>query len=365
MVNNLIYNAFFSLLRSGLWNISADKEYFPLSNNQWVDIFQLAKKQTVEAIIYDGIMTLPVELFPAKDLIYRWTAAIDAIERQNRLMHQRIGELMSFFSENKLKPCLLKGQGVACCYNKPDHRVCGDIDLYFSDHKEYKNANHLIEKKGIDIEKTPGFSTEYVWKGIQVEHHKRFLDVHNPFSMSRLQKLLKNELDNSIKIEVHGQEVSTPSPLMTNLVVNTHILKHSLSFGIGLRQLCDSARVCHKYNQRIDGQRIEKLYRDIGMLRWMHILNQILVDYLGLDPQYLPFELVRTNNPDWMLNEILEAGNFGFEDNRFGNTTNLHGERINVAKQLFHRFRLNFRYAPSEAMSFPFVQISSRIANYF
>ncbi len=363
--NNLIHNAFFSLLRSGLWNIPADKQYFPLLDSQWQEIFQLARKQTVEGVVHDGIMTLPVELFPAKDMLYKWTVALDAIERQNRLMDQRIRELVSLLLKEGLKVYLLKGQGVAHCYNEPNHRVCGDIDLYFPTAEEYRLASKLIEQKGIRIETSPGFSSEYIWKGIQVEHHKRFIDIHNPFMVNRLQDIFKSELENSIIIEMGGQEVLTPSPLMANLVVNTHILKHSLSFGIGLRQLCDSAKICYKYNQSIDGQYLEKLYRNIGMLRWMHVLNQILVGYLGLAPHYLPFELAKTDNPYWMLNEIMEAGNFGFGDKRFGGNLYPQKKRNNAIKQLVHRFRLNFRYAPYEAISFPLVQISSRITNCF
>jgi Uncharacterised nucleotidyltransferase len=365
MIDNLTHNAFFSLLRSGLWNVSANREYFPLSDSQWLEIFQLARKQTVEAIVHDGIMALPVESFPAKDLIYKWTVAVDAIERQNSFMDQRICELVSFFSQKGLKVYLLKGQGVAYCYNQPNHRICGDIDFYFSNPQEYSLANALIEQQGIRIKKSPGFSSEYVWKGIQVEHHKKFIDIHNPFILNRLQGLLKSELDNSIKIKVAGQEVFTPSPLMTNLVVNTHILKHSLSFGIGLRQLCDSAKACYTYSQNIDGQRIEKLYKEIGMIRWMHVLNKVLVDSLGLDPKYLPFELANTDSADWMLNEILEAGNFGFADKRFGDNAFSQKKRTNAVKHLAHRFRLNLRYAPGEAISFPLMQVSSRIANCF
>lgn len=365
MIDNLIHNAFFSLLRSGLWNISVDKRYFPLSDSHWLEIFQIARKQTVEAIVYDGIMNLPIELFPKKELIYKWTVAIDVIERQNLLMNQRLSELVSFFSEKGLKPSLLKGQSVAQCYDNPNHRVCGDIDLYFQDKRDYKAANSLISEKRISIHKTPGFSTEYRWKEIQVEHHRKLLDIHNPLAINRLKNQLESELNKPAKINIHGQEILTPSPLITTLVVNTHILKHSLSFGIGLRQLCDSARICYKYKDKTDGERIRRLYEDIGMLRWIDILNQILVDYLGLAPHYLPFELRRTDNPNWMLNEIMESGNFGFGDKRFGNNRHPQEKRMKSAKQLFHRFRLNFRYAPGEAILFPIVQVSSRMANCF
>lgn len=365
MIDNLIHNTFFSLLRSGLWSVPADRASFPLSERAWLQIFQLARKQTVEAIIYDGIMTLPTTLFPPKALIYKWAVAVDAIERQNRLMDQRINELAKLFSENGLTTYLLKGQGVARCYPNPHHRVCGDIDLFLSSTDEYRMANALIEKKGISINKAPGFSTEYLWKDIEVEHHRRFIDIHNPFAMNKLRKIFKTEVSNSIKTRIGSQEILTPSPLMTNLIVNTHILKHSLSFGIGLRQLCDSAKVCSMYNMEIDGTKIKEIYNNIGMLRWMQLLNQLLVDYLGLAPDHLPFELQRTDNPNWLLNEIMQAGNFGFGDTRFGENSPSNTKRKHPAKQLLHRFRLNFRYAPGEALSFPVAQISSRIINCF
>jgi hypothetical protein len=37
------------------------------------------------------------------------------------------------------------------------------------------------------------------------------------------------------------------------LQVNAHILKHLLSFGIGIRQLCDAARLYKTYHNQVDG----------------------------------------------------------------------------------------------------------------
>lgn len=360
-----LYRAFFSLLRAGLWNIAAEEVYFPLSDKQWLEIFQIAYKQTVQGIIYDGIITLRVELYPPKSLMLKWIVAIDNIENQNHRMSKRIKELFGFFAENKLDAYLLKGHSVASCYPQPDHRVCGDIDVYFSKSEDRKRAHSLLMERGIQIKKTPGYSTEYTWKETLVEHHEKMLDVHNPFVIKGLQILARREYSRSAEIKMEGENVPSPSPLMTTLLVNTHILKHTLSFGIGLRQLCDSAMICYAYHNQVDGIQLKKIYKQIGILRWIHVLNQVLVKYLGLNSQFLPFELNERDDSSWMVTEVLESGNFGFEDTRFGENIAPQSKRTNALKHLTHRFFLNIRYAPGEAISFPFVQFFSRIATYF
>lgn len=91
-------------------------------------------------------------------------------------------------------------------------------------------------------------------------------------------------------------------------------------------------------------------------------MHQVLVKNIGLDPQFLPFPMDQKDDPTWMYNEILQSGNFGFDDQRFGISDD---NKNNAVKKLTYRFRLNIKYAPKETLFFPFVRVWSRIANYF
>ena len=127
---------FLVLLRSGLWNQPVtDFEGFPLSSSQWQDLFHMALNHTVEGILYQGMITLPDHLLPPRALILSWTVRIDQIEQRNHWMDQQVSDQTDFFFNHKLRPYLLKGQGVARRYDKTSVRHPGDIDWFV----EYKD----------------------------------------------------------------------------------------------------------------------------------------------------------------------------------------------------------------------------------
>lgn len=354
------YRMFFALLRAGLWNESPSEGYFPISESSWEQIYRMACVQTVEGIVYDGVMRLPANELPPSPLLIKWTVRVDLLERRNKEMNRVIEELDELFAANGLQPCLMKGQGVAACYANPLHRVCGDVDWYFT-RADFSKANCLIAGKGVRIRREAGFSVSYVWKGVSIEHHYRMLDLHNPFLKSYLKHLRTEETVQAGSLCMGNRSVQLPSPLLMHVQVNTHILKHMLAFGIGLRQLCDSARVCYAYHN-ISENKLEEVYRKAGVFRWMQVLNGVLVTHLGLLPEYLPLSLSAELKTDWMMEDVLLAGNFGFYDKRWIKE----GSKPWVKRekkwwQVGRRFRLHAPYAPLEAFWFPVMQVYSLI----
>lgn len=346
-----ICNAFFTLLRAGLWNEKPDDSCFPLQELAWKQLYLHARRQTVEGIIYDGMIRLPDEFLPPRALLMKWVALVDSLERRNRRMNAVIEELKAWFGDHGITAVLLKGQEVADCYEEPLHRVCGDIDWYIPYSRDYKRLIRLFSTKGLIWERQPGFSLCCQWKGIVVEFHKQMLDIHNPFVFRYLKKL--------------GQSEKYRSPILSHLVVNSHILKHMMAFGIGIRQLCDSARICYAYHESEDKVRLEEVYRKVGMYRWVQLLNRLLVEELGLPEEYLPFSLSSDEGFYWMSQEVWESGNFGFYDERFGKQAEPWKKRRYVGRHLLHRFLLHVRYVPSEACWFPLMQAYSHVHLFF
>ncbi|MDR1743995.1 MAG: nucleotidyltransferase family protein [Dysgonamonadaceae bacterium] len=357
-----VKSAFFALLKAGLWNNFPVPQGISLTEDEWLRLYSFSREQTVEGIIYDGILRLSAECFPPKSLMLKWTALVTTIEDRNKQMNDLIEKLGGFFSINNLDLYLLKGQGLARCYEQPSHRVCGDIDWYFYTRETFKKANRLIAGKGFKMHKSIDLDVSYAWKGIPVEHHSRLIDIHNPFVSKWLKKIVQDEEKNKLWMSFGSCNIALPSPLLSHLVVNSHILKHSLSFGIGLRQLCDSARICYTYCDKIDGKELEKIYRRLGIYRWIQMLNRLLVESLGMPEACLPFPPDNRDAAEWMLDEIVESGNFGFADQRFGkNECDPWEKRSHSFRHILHRFRLFVRYVPSEACWFPVVQLYSRI----
>lgn len=353
--------AFLALIRAGLYGINPVDDLFPVKEIVWKRIFLLSRKQTVEGVVFDGIQLLPKSSFPPLPLLLKWTAIVDRLERQNLHMNKVVIELGKIFSENGIKAFLLKGQGVAACYGSPLHRVCGDIDWCFLSKKEWEKANSLMKDRGITLQRQAGFSTMYEWKGCLIEHHRRALDIHNPLLQSYLDRLLYRELYCFKPLKMECGMVNILSPLLTHISVISHILKHMLSFGIGLRQFCDVACVYSRYSSLIDGSELEVIYRKIGIYRFVQVLNALLVEQLGMPVKFLPFPLSGSDNSWWMMDDVLRVGNFGFYDERYG----CNGKRENTADQLMRRFRRGFSYAPGESCWYPIMQVYSYIYYYF
>ena len=360
---NKVRTAFFVLLKAGLWGtVSGDDCALRLTGEEWKELYRLAGKQTVTGIVFDGMTVMPEACLPPLPLLMKWTAEVDRVERTNRQMNKVTGELSRLFAEQGIVAVLLKGQGVAACYQVPLHRVCGDVDWCFPAGEDWEKAAELIKHQGVETAWQPGFSMEYQWNGCVIEHHKRVLDVHNPFLHRYVRRLLNREASHGGELVIGGGRVNLLSPLLVHLSVNMHILKHMLAVGIGIRQLCDVACIYRYYNKETDGAELKRIYHKLGVFRWIQVLDAVLVKYLGVPEEVLPFPLAGDEQAEWMMEDILRAGNFGFYDERFSaGTEEGKGRRKKVAWQILRRFGMNVCYAPAEACWFPVVQACSHI----
>ncbi|MCT4137929.1 nucleotidyltransferase family protein [Elizabethkingia anophelis] len=358
MLEDKVAKAFFTLLRAGLWNKSIDAiDCFPMSKAEWEALFRISVQQTVEGIVFDGIQMLSSGLLPPRELHIKWLVRVEKIEQRNRWMNNILAEQVVFFSKENIQPILLKGQGFAICYENPGRRVCGDIDWYFRTTDEFYKADKLLAKYGIVTEATAGYSSFYFWRDCEIDHHQKLFDIHNPFLSGYLQNLQKKEANFSIRTSIEKEEVILPSPLLQMLQVNAHILKHLLSFGIGIRQLCDAARLYKTYYGQVDGNTLKAVYTKLKIIKWINLLHVVLVKYTGLSEEYLPFPTEINKSADWMMEEIWKSGNFGFHDERYQKESS--GKREGTKRRLWSSFIKYVPYAPMEALSFPLVHFYS------
>lgn len=359
-MNKQLKDIFFQLLRIGLWGEGKLTLIKPLSIEDWISIQKYACNHTVEGVIYDSFPFLTEDQLPPASLRLKWAVRVDQIERHNAKMNAVIAEQFSLFTQNGIRPILQKGQGVASYYRIPTHRISGDIDWCFEE-DGYEKARNFLKEKDVKFRDTAGFSLDYDFKGIHIEHHKRTFDFLNPFIKIYLNKLLINFKDCQKLVNTQDFTVKLLAYELQILQVNIHILKHSITYGIGLRQFCDSARLYYTVSSQIDAKELYQIYKTTGILKWIHLLHRLLVDYIGLPKTSLPFEYPNDTDIDWMINEVWYSGNFGYDDERFNNSqksTLFH--RPDSAKRLWQNFKRYFKYAPRETISLPIVYTYSK-----
>lgn len=359
-MSDQLRDIFFQLLKIGLWG-NFHKLYKHLTEDEWDQIYNVAIKHTVEGIIYDSFKFLEEEFLPPQSLRLKWAIRIDHIERHNAKMNAVLVEQYQSFTELGINPVLQKGQGVARCYDIPSHRISGDIDWCFED-GGYAIARNFLKERELDIVDTAGFSLAYKWKGIDIEHHKNLFDFRSPLKSRFLKTIEKYYRSKQLTIEINSVPIRLLAPELQMLQVNGHILKHLISFGMGLRQFCDSAKLYAYYYRDVDNQALLKIYKNAGILKWIYLLHEMLIKYIGLPEAYLPFEQPKSIDVKWMLEEVWHGGNFGYYDDRYkdGKIIKTVSSHPNGARRLWDNFKRYFPYAPQEAFFFPIIHIYSK-----
>lgn len=309
------------LLRAGLWGRDPIAEGFRrLGDEEWEQVFKMSGRQTVSGIVFDGICRLPDEFQPSQAIFAKWVVAADRIERSNERMNAVLRELTGTFVSGGLRPVLQKGQGVAALYPTPAHRECGDIDFYFPEDRLLSlskqrtmndKAVELVKSHGAKVETMPDGSQSYEWKGIEIEQHPTIVDLCSPAARKWISEL--DEEPGYVPSDL-ADGLRVPSPELNALLLNSHILKHTLGKGIGLRQMCDLAmeyhRICADGRKTECGGRIFSLYKKAGILKWSRLLHSFLVGVIGLPEEELPYsEKVVSYRPLFRIVE--DGGNFG------------------------------------------------------
>ncbi len=331
-----------------------------LEDDEWNAVFSLAKLHTVQGVLIDGVKRLAPGSLPRKTLLYRWIAETDRIERQNLWMNQQTVNQKIYFEQQHLNPILLKGQTVSALYNNPLRRSCGDVDWYFRTKSSFHKAVSQLKSDGLKVFRQTNQSYFVDWGGCPVELHTRLIDLHNPFIQNYLRSLETEHLSANPTFLLNGELFNELSPILVFVKINAHILKHILSFGIGLRHVCDSARVSSHYCKLVDGDELKVVYKKLGMYKWINLLHELQVRYLGLSPDRLPFRLDPDPSARRMMKQILSDGNFGFASDIAFGSSSFHSGRPRSFSRWRRNFAHYFRYAPMEAISFPVVHLLSR-----
>ena len=127
---------FLELLKIGLWgeenyinNLKDNKALF--KDIDWEEVYRHAVAQTMIGILADGINSIGLnELKVPQDIKFKLIQHVIRIEQANEKMNIFLPQLYKKLNKADIHAWLLKGQGVAQCYLRPNHRQSGDIDLF-------------------------------------------------------------------------------------------------------------------------------------------------------------------------------------------------------------------------------------------
>lgn len=296
------YEMFLHLTRRGIGHQS----YYPDISFDWGDLYALSVKHGLQAVVLDGIGSLPEVKRPNQEMLLNWIGEVlQGYEQRYALYEKAIGELASFYIQHGYKMMVLKGYACSLDWPKPNHRPCGDIDIWLFG--KQKVADSLLEKeKGVTVDTSHHHHTVFDWKGFSVENHFDFINVHHHKSNARFEDILK-ELgkEDSHFVEIAGERVYLPSPNLHALFLLKHMAMHFAAEGIMLRQLVDWGLYVEKHSKEIDWQWLEGVIIQFGMKELYNVFNAICVGDLGFRVNIFPQVQFSPDLKDKVLKEIL------------------------------------------------------------
>ena len=317
MLLNKNQQVFFELLRAGLW-----EQEVQLSEYKDVDfsvIMKMAEEQSVVGLVTAGLEHV-VDVKVPQVWTLQFIGSTLQIEQRNKAMNEFVARLISLLRKSDVYALLVKGQGIAQCYEKPLWRASGDVDLFLSDTNYEKAKKELIPlatnvEKEFQLIKHLGMTID----GFSVELHGTL--------RSRLTKRIDREIDKVqnecfLNGEVRSVEfkssngskvqVFLPGPNQDVIFVFTHILHHLFIEGIGLRQICDWCRLLWMYRGKIEQNQLEKHLKAMGLMSEWKAFASLAVDFLGMEENAMPFYDARFKvKGSRLMDFILETGNFG------------------------------------------------------
>ena len=339
---------FFDFLRFCI--VSADEIPSSLKEADWKELYAIAKKQCLLGILFDGIKKLPAEhVWMKKEILLQWMTESQMLEKANVRLNDAAIQVSEWFRKKGFRTCILKGQGNALMYPNPYSRTPGDIDIWV----EGGDKRVISFVRSISPhEKACYHHIEFPsYKDIEVEVHYRPSFLLCFWHNRRLQKyygMVKDEqFSHRVMLGEQG-EIVIPTAEFNIIFQLTHIYAHLMNEGIGLRQLLDYYYVLISDDLSLIKDRVQKELKELGLWKFAGAIMYIMQEVFGMPASQL---IVPPNEKygKFVLNEVLEAGNFGKHDerNRFGRSKLGHN-----LQRVYRDMRL-MRYFPAEALSEP------------
>lgn len=354
-----ITDKFFELIQITLGNKDGFEQH--PSSEEWVLLYRMSIKQALTSLLVDGVdKVYGSQKDIPQNLLLEWIGQQQMTIQMNRIQSERSKELCNLFEEAGFIACVLKGQGTALYYEHPEHRQCGDIDVWVTDGSGFMVNGSRSRDRVLDFAREKGWKIGHIdikhsdieiFDDVPVEVHFQPSWMYCPMTNKRLMRFFAEEANN--QFGNYDERVGfTHTTIEFDLVYSmVHIYRHIFSEGVGLRQLMDYYYILRSVKSGELRVKCFEVLCSLGMKKFVGGVMWILRECFGMKEEYLLCQ-VNERHGRFLLSEIMMAGNFGQYDERT--------VRVNVDKKFkrgFVQLGRNLRfvtYYPSEVLWSPF-----------
>ena len=262
--------------------------------NHWWSLFRLLQHNHVASLCYEAAAAAGVP----RQVLMPWLAEHEKAVGWHRYQQQVQQDIVSHMERHGIETLVLKGTHVAQYYPRPEEREFGDLDLYFYD--RHDEADRVArEELRVEISNSSHHHSKYNYRGVTVESHYDFVNVHYPPSNRRYEALLKGQ---------------APSATFEVLFLLRHMACHFAASRITLRDLVDWTLTCRALQGQVDWERVQETIDGYGMTAFVSALDGIAERQLGYRPPLRPQQEPDTLEAAKLLERDLVYGSAEVDD---------------------------------------------------
>lgn len=346
---------FFDFLRFCIG--TTDKIPPTLEGSDWQVLYGIAEKQALIGVLFHGIKQMPKVLAPNSMLLMQWMGMAQKIRQQNARLFKDSVIVCARFKQDGFCNCILKGQGLSLLYPDPYMRTSGDIDIYLAGGRQkiskyvnsvcpeqvmrYHHIDFPVMKTSLEVHFTPSYM---------------FFLLHNLRMQEWFKKMMNLQCSNIVTLPDGYGEITVPTTSFNVIYVLSHLYRHLFTEGIGLRQLLDyyfvlmNIDITDKTKNDDVKDVFEQTLKHLGLWKFAKAVMYVMKEVFWL-PENKMIAPMDEKEGRFLLDEVMQGGNFGQYDDRMGNK---------VDESKVHRyFRMNIRnlrfvmHYPSEAICEP------------
>lgn len=327
---NKIYEDFLQLLKSSIQNQKSPTE---VSQN-WQEILKLASIHKVVPLIYESSYKTESFKNTEQNLQKHFKTTSMKIIYSQIQRSDRFLQLYKEFNKAGLKILVFKGIILRELYPVPDERIYGDEDLLIPK-KDLKKAEEILQVNG--LERVLSQEDEDVYHyfchktGLHLELHTTLFSG-KPEIYKKMDVIFSTVFDDSDTVIINNVEINTFSLDKHFLYVICHAMKHFVSCGVGIRQVCDIIMYINKYGNQINWDYIWNKLTSLGYETLFMNFLQIGMDYLGLKESKIIYQKDKDKyyiNTENLIEDIMDGGIYGASTQTRLNSANMSLDALN------------------------------------
>lgn len=351
------------------------------TNKEWAELDAMSSKQSLTGVVFYGVEKLPMEQWPAQDILFQWMGDVSLIENWNNLTSKACQDLCRQLETDDFQCCIMKGQANHVYYPSElrNRRTCGDIDVWTvpKEGRRIRNATLCSAEKKEDVRKTLEYLkgkyelTGLCWlhanmtheSGVPVEVHFFPSFMNSPIKNRRFLKYFHDIKECTCLKDINGIQIPAMKIDYDVIYQMNHIYRHLIDEGVGLRQVLDYYMVLKAWHKEEGSRKKEgvmQTVRCLGMGRFASALMYVLQKVFAMPDEWLLCEPSEKHGR-FLLNEIMMAGNFGHDDPRMASLNVKEGHLGYQISHAWRRIKRNMRFFtsyPEEVFWEPYARMS-------